>query len=61
MPATSITCNCGATATHAYGRLRVCGNCYRAAAAIDDSPRRIPKNYDWTAEMNGRRLKPNTT
>ena len=50
-------CACGATATHAYSAIKVCERHYRTAAATDDSPARIPKNYDWTREMNGRRLK----
>jgi hypothetical protein len=53
----SATCNCGAKATHAYGRMKVCVKCYKAHAANDDSPVRIPKNYNWSAEMDTRKLR----
>ncbi|MEV6604719.1 hypothetical protein [Kutzneria sp. NPDC051319] len=50
-------CNCGANATHAYRRMTVCVKCYRAHAALDDNPVRIPKGYDWSAEMDARKLR----
>ncbi|MEV6607451.1 hypothetical protein [Kutzneria sp. NPDC051319] len=53
----SATCKCGAKATHAYGKLKVCATCYQTHAIVDDNPVRIPKNYDWSAEMNGRKLR----
>jgi len=56
----SANCHCGAKATHAYGGIKVCANCYQAHATIDDSPHRIPKNYDWSTEMDARQLPPNT-
>ncbi|QUQ70582.1 hypothetical protein [Kutzneria sp. CA-103260] len=49
-------CRCGDTATHAYGSLSVCAGCYQTHAAIDDSPNRIPRDYDWSTEMDARQL-----
>ncbi|MFC0546634.1 hypothetical protein [Kutzneria chonburiensis] len=52
----SAKCFCGAKATHAYSGLQVCANCYQGHAANDESPNHIPRDYDWSSEMDARRL-----
>lgn len=49
-------CQCGATATHKYGRLRVCEDCYKDLAKSDDSPNSVPRGYKWRTEMDRRRI-----
>ncbi len=55
----SAKCTCGNPATHAYGGAKVCATCYPMWAAIDDSPTRIPSNYNWSTEMAARQLPSN--
>lgn len=52
-----MKCDCGSKATHVYAGSKVCESCYQAHAKSDDSPNSVPANYDWAAEMRGRRIK----
>ena len=52
-----MKCYCGSAATHVYAGSKVCGSCYQANAKADDSPNRVPENYDWAAEMRQRQIK----
>lgn len=47
-------CGCGGDAVANYGGQNVCDATYRAMAAIDDSPNRIPRDHDWAAEQAAR-------
>lgn len=47
-------CGCKGAAVANYSGRNVCDATYRALAAIDDSPNRIPSDHDWAAEQASR-------